>query len=104
MTEQHLSDATTRLQGLDDFVHTVMRNWKVQGLAIAVVKESDIIYAQGFGQRDAAQNLPVTPPDALPHGLLHKSLYHGGDEYPGRSGKSGLGYSGQGVYTELQAV
>ena len=66
MTEQNLSYATTRLQGLDDFVHTVMQNWKVQGLAIAVVKESDIIYAQGLGQCDAAQNLPVTPQTLFP--------------------------------------
>lgn len=66
MTEQRLSNATTRLQGLDDFVHTVMQNWKVPGLAIAVVKESDIIYAQGFGQRDAAQHLPVTPQTLFP--------------------------------------
>jgi CubicO group peptidase (beta-lactamase class C family) len=66
VTEQHTSDATTRLQGLDDFVHTVMHDWRVPGLAIAVVKGSNIIYAQDFGQRDVAQNLPVTPQTLFP--------------------------------------
>lgn len=66
MAKQHLSDAQTPLQGLDDFVHTIMQDWKVPGLAIAVVKENEIIYSLGFGLRDVAQNLPVTQQTLFP--------------------------------------
>lgn len=49
------------LQGFDAFAQSVMAEWKVPGLAIAVVKEGAVVYARGFGYRDVAQKLPVTP-------------------------------------------
>jgi CubicO group peptidase (beta-lactamase class C family) len=66
MTEHQLLDATTQLQGLDDFVRAVMQDWRVPGLAMTVIMENEIIYAQGFGQRDKAQNVPVTPQTLFP--------------------------------------
>jgi CubicO group peptidase (beta-lactamase class C family) len=66
MPENQLSAATTQLRGLDDFVGTVMRDWRVRGLALAVIRENEIIYAQGLGKRDEAQDLPVTPQTRFP--------------------------------------
>ncbi len=54
------------LQGFDDFVHTTMQDWKVQGLAVAIVKDGEVIFSQGFGKRDVAQNLDVTPQTLFP--------------------------------------
>ena len=66
MTEHQLPDATKQLRGFDDFVHAVMQDWRIRGLAITVMKENEIIYAQGFGQRDEARDLPVTSQTLFP--------------------------------------
>jgi CubicO group peptidase (beta-lactamase class C family) len=66
MPKNQLPDTMVRLRGFDDFVRTVMRDWRVRGLAMAVIKENEIIYAQGFGQRDEAQDLPVTSQTLFP--------------------------------------
>jgi CubicO group peptidase (beta-lactamase class C family) len=66
MPKNQLPDAMIQLRGFDDFVRTVMRDWRVRGLAMAVIKENEIIYAQGFGQRDEAQDLPVTSQTLFP--------------------------------------
>ncbi len=49
------------LQGLDDFVAETMRLWKVPGAALAVVQGGQTVLARGYGLRDVAQALPVTP-------------------------------------------
>ena len=66
MLENQLPGAATRLQGLDDFVHTVMQDWQGPGLALTVIKDNEVIYMQGFGERDRAQKLPVTPQTLFP--------------------------------------
>ena len=66
MPENQLPDATTQLRELDDFVRTVMQDWKVPGLALTVIKDNEVIYAQGFGQRDKTHDLSVTTQTLFP--------------------------------------
>jgi len=66
MPENSHAVPSTQLPGLDDFVHTVMRDWRARGLALTVIRENEIIYAQGFGQRDEERNLPVTAQTLFP--------------------------------------
>lgn len=40
-----------RLTGLDVYVHKVMKQWQVPGLAIAVVKDGKVVLARGYGVR-----------------------------------------------------
>ncbi|MBD2445722.1 serine hydrolase [Nostoc sp. FACHB-152] len=49
------------MQGLSEFINKTMQQWKVPGLAIAIVKDNEIIFCEGFGLRDVEQNLMVTP-------------------------------------------
>lgn len=49
------------LKGFPEFVTKVMADWKVPGVAISVVKDSKVIYAEGFGFRNVEQGLKVTP-------------------------------------------
>ncbi|EFH85791.1 serine hydrolase [Ktedonobacter racemifer] len=51
----------TDLQGYPEFVEVTMQEWKVPGVAVAIVKDDEIVFAQGFGKRDLAENLEVTP-------------------------------------------
>jgi CubicO group peptidase (beta-lactamase class C family) len=49
------------LEGFDAVITKAIKDFKVPGLAIAVVKDGQVIYAKGFGKRDVAKDLPVTP-------------------------------------------
>jgi CubicO group peptidase (beta-lactamase class C family) len=43
------------------FVDEVMRDWQVPGAAIAIVKDGQVVLAEGFGVRNVTEGLPVTP-------------------------------------------
>jgi len=49
------------LSGLDEVIGDAMTTFHVPGLAIAVVKDTEVIYLKGFGRRDVENDLPVTP-------------------------------------------
>lgn len=49
------------LQGFDDYVKKAMEDWKVAGLAIAVVKDDKIVFTKGYGVREMGKSDPVTP-------------------------------------------
>lgn len=47
------------LQGLDAYITRAMRDWKIPGLAIAVVKDDSVVYAGGFGVRQVGKSARV---------------------------------------------
>jgi CubicO group peptidase (beta-lactamase class C family) len=47
------------LQGLDDYVNKAIKDWKVPGIAIAVIKDDKIVYAKGYGVRELGKSAPV---------------------------------------------
>ncbi|MFN0122855.1 MAG: serine hydrolase, partial [Blastocatellia bacterium] len=51
--------APANLTGFDSFVEQVMKDWKVPGLAVAIVKDGKVVYAQGYGFRDVKRQLKV---------------------------------------------
>ena len=51
-----------------------MREGKVPGFSIAVVKEGTVVYAKGFGARDPARSLPATPDTLYGIGSCTKSF------------------------------
>jgi CubicO group peptidase (beta-lactamase class C family) len=40
------------LQGFDEYAEKAIRDWKVPGMAIAVIKDDKIIFAKGYGVRE----------------------------------------------------
>jgi CubicO group peptidase (beta-lactamase class C family) len=50
-----------KLADLEEFVTSVMQETKVPGLALAVTKGDEVILARGFGKRNIAEDLKVTP-------------------------------------------
>lgn len=62
------------LQGFDRFAAAAMAELKVPGLAVAVVKDGKLVYAQGFGYRDLAAKLPVTPETVFGIGSCSKAF------------------------------
>jgi CubicO group peptidase (beta-lactamase class C family) len=62
------------MQGLSEFINKTMQEWKIPGLAIAIVEDSQIIFCEGFGKRDVEQNLIVTPQTLFAIGSCTKSF------------------------------
>jgi CubicO group peptidase (beta-lactamase class C family) len=52
--------AKESLAGFDDVVADAMKKFEVPGMAIAIVKGKEVVYAKGFGYRDVEKQLPVT--------------------------------------------
>lgn len=48
------------LKGLDAYVSQAMRDWRVPGLAIVVVKDDSVVFIKGYGVRELGKPDPVT--------------------------------------------
>jgi len=62
------------LKGFPEFVTKTMAEWKVPGLAISIVKDGKVIFAEGFGFRDVKQALKVTPQTLFAIGSCSKAF------------------------------
>ncbi len=49
------------MKGFRQFVEQKMKDWKVPGAAIAVVKDDKVVFSEGFGYRNIEKSLKVTP-------------------------------------------
>jgi CubicO group peptidase (beta-lactamase class C family) len=61
-------------QGFDAFVEAEMKQWKVPGLSIAVIKDGNIVLIKGYGYRDVQKKLPVTTRTLMPIGSNTKAF------------------------------
>ncbi|MCY3930626.1 MAG: hypothetical protein OXH70_02795 [Acidobacteria bacterium] len=50
-----------RLQGFDEWVESVMTEWKVPGLGVAIVEDGKTVYARGYGWRANVVAVPLEP-------------------------------------------
>ena len=57
----HAQEAPAALEGFGDYAQEAMEDWKVPGLAVAVVQDSQVVYSRGFGYRNVEAQEPVTP-------------------------------------------
>ncbi len=61
-------------KGFDKFVFETMEEWKVPGLAIAVVKDGKVILSRGYGFRNVEKRLKVTPKTLFAIGSCTKAF------------------------------
>ncbi|MFB0515052.1 MAG: serine hydrolase domain-containing protein, partial [Candidatus Neomarinimicrobiota bacterium] len=47
------------LSGLDSYITRAMEDWELPGLAIAIVKDDEVVFARGYGVRELGQPDPV---------------------------------------------
>jgi CubicO group peptidase (beta-lactamase class C family) len=62
------------LQGLEGFVEQVRTDWKVPGIAVAIVEDGKIVHAKDYGQRDVKRGQPVTPDTLFAIGSCSKAF------------------------------
>ena len=67
-------DAAAALSGFDDFAAQAMKDWKVPGMAVAVVQNGKVVLLKGYGYRDVEKKLPVTPATLFSIGSITKSF------------------------------
>ncbi|MGH9776903.1 MAG: serine hydrolase [Candidatus Acidiferrales bacterium] len=66
--------AADPMAGFDAWVEQEMKKWTVPGLAVAVVKDGEVILLKGYGYRDVEKQLPVTPQTLFAIGSITKSF------------------------------
>ena len=62
------------LGDFDDFVNQALKDWKVPGVAVAVVQGDKVILSKGYGYRDIEKRLPVTSDTLFAIGSITKSF------------------------------
>ena len=58
----------------DAYVAQTMRDFKVPGAAVAVVRNGNVLVARGYGLRDVENRLPVTTKTLFPIASITKSF------------------------------
>jgi CubicO group peptidase (beta-lactamase class C family) len=69
-----VTETPQQLEGLDEFISQTIAAWKVPGVAVAVIKDGETIFAKGFGYRDVEKKLPVTPDTIFAIGSATKAF------------------------------
>lgn len=62
------------LASIDEVVTSMMKEWQVPGLALGIVRDGQVYYLKGYGDRDIERGLPVTPRTLMPIGSNTKSF------------------------------
>jgi CubicO group peptidase (beta-lactamase class C family) len=62
------------LNDYEQYVENAMKDWKVQGCVITIVKNGKIAYTKGFGFRNVKNQLPVTPNTLFAIGSCSKAF------------------------------
>jgi CubicO group peptidase (beta-lactamase class C family) len=62
------------LGDFDAYAAEIMKDWKVPGLAVAVVEDGKVVLLKGYGYRDVEKKLPVTPRTLFAIGSISKSF------------------------------
>ncbi|KLU62389.1 D-alanyl-D-alanine carboxypeptidase precursor [Peptococcaceae bacterium CEB3] len=61
LTENKNTSHDQDLEAIREYIKLSLKEFRVAGTAVAVVKDNDVIFLEGFGVRDAEQRKPVTP-------------------------------------------
>ena len=61
LTRAQAPDFTAKLNGFDDYMQQVMKDWNAPGIGVGIVVNGKLVFAKGYGYRDYASKLPFTP-------------------------------------------
>jgi len=62
------------LKGFSEQVAKLVADWKVPGMAVSIVMDGKVVFAEGFGLRDVPKNLKVTPHTIFAIGSCSKAF------------------------------
>jgi CubicO group peptidase (beta-lactamase class C family) len=67
-------ELAAKLQEFDEYVNSVYQGWDIPGLAIAVVKDDEIVFAKGYGVRKLGEVAPVDEDTVFAIGSASKAF------------------------------
>lgn len=70
----HAQAGAAGLDEFDAYIRTTMAQWKVPGLAIALVKDDKVVFIKGYGVRELGRNEPVDENTVFPIGSTSKAF------------------------------
>lgn len=62
------------LEGIEAYIQRVVQEWRVPGVGIGVIQDGELVFAQGFGKRNIASDLGVTPHTLFAIGSCSKAF------------------------------
>lgn len=62
------------LAGFDGFIEMTRQEWQVPGIAVAAIRDGEVVFSSGFGSRDVERDLPVTAKTLFPLASVTKSF------------------------------
>jgi CubicO group peptidase (beta-lactamase class C family) len=74
LTRRDAVDLSEALEGFDAWLLAQMEAWEVPGLALAVVRGGEVAHIEGYGLRNVADSLPVTPSTLFAIGSSSKAF------------------------------
>ena len=69
-----MSDFQKKLGDLKGFVEESIKHWNVPGVALSIVKDGEVVLAEGFGFKDLENKKPMTADTIMPIGSTTKSF------------------------------
>ncbi len=77
----------THIQQINDYIEAELARWQVPGLALAVIKDGEVIHKQGYGLRDREANLAVDADTVFAIGSCTKAFVTMGVQMLAEQGK-----------------
>lgn len=68
------ADANGEFTALEKYVEQARKDWQVPGVAVGVIRAGEVVYAGGFGVREAGKTLPVDAHTLFQIGSLTKAF------------------------------
>jgi CubicO group peptidase (beta-lactamase class C family) len=62
------------LQNIEAYTQQVIKEWQVPGMALSIVKDNEIVFAKGFGEKEQGKFNPVNEHTAFQIGSVSKSF------------------------------
>ena len=62
------------LQNIEAYTQQIIKEWQIPGMALSIVKDNQIIYAKGFGEKELGKGKPVNEHTAFQIGSVSKSF------------------------------
>src|SRR2546421_12313958 len=59
-------NATQALEGFDAYMAKTLKDWNAPGVGVGIVVNDKLVFAKGYGYRDYAKKLPITPNTLFP--------------------------------------
>ena len=64
--QDKIAQVAQKLSGFDAFMEKTLRDWNAPGIGVGIVVDDKLVFAKGYGYRDYAKKLPITPNTLFP--------------------------------------